>query len=51
MAGSLYNKRKVIGDTSFKELIDSRIWYNPVKIREINSTSFKQFLLKGEISV
>lgn len=44
--GSLNILRKVIGDNQFTDLVDSRIWYNPVKIRELNSNSFEQFLAR-----
>lgn len=43
--GALNILRKVIGDTSFMKLIDSRTWFCPVRIREINPISFKQFLV------
>lgn len=47
--GSLNIMRKVLGDKEFSPLVNSRIWYNPVKIREINPHSFEQFLLKTSL--
>lgn len=43
--GSLNILRKVIGDDFIKDLSDRGCWFQPVRIRDMFQTSYKQFLL------
>jgi len=45
--GALNILRKVIGDGFIQNLIDSRILYNPLKIRDLNPNSLKMFIMNN----
>lgn len=44
--GALNILRKVIGDDFIRNLVDRGCWFQPIRIRSVAQTSYKQFLLK-----
>jgi len=49
--GALNILRKVIGNGFIKDLSDRGCWFQPVRIRDVVQTSYKQFLIKSFINI
>jgi IS605 OrfB family transposase len=45
--GSINILRKVIGDDFIRNLVDRGCWFQPIRIRSVDQTSYKQFLVKS----